>query len=140
MLESAQSFMRELDAIEWGYRPPRELESGKVVITCGINGKVNKYDMTFIFDEDGKTMGVRVFQLVKVPIDKKLQVMELVNQLNISYRWIKFLIDKEDNVDLQADSILRGENTGKVGVELMVHMFKIIDEVYPKFMRTIWAD
>lgn len=140
MLEAAQSFMRELDAMNWKYREPRETDDGKVVVSCGVNGKSARYDLFFIFDADGRSMGIRTPELAKVPIDKKLPIMDLINQLNMRFRWIKFFIDGEENINAQIDTVLRGDAPGKTGVEMMVRMFKIIDEAYPQFMRTIWSE
>lgn len=140
MLDTTAAFLEELNRINWKYRAPQELENGKNVVSCGINGKSSHYDMHFFFDEDNHSVCVRVFELLRVPIDKKFQVMELINQLNTNYRWVKFFVNKEENVNVQMDAVISKETSGKIVVELMSRAFKIIDEVYPQFMRTIWSD
>lgn len=140
MLGTAENFIEELKKINWKYREPQTLENGKVVVSCGINGKNTHYDLHFFFDENGKAACIRVFELLRVPIDKKLPVMDLINQLHAQYRWVKFFINTEEYVNLQADAIITAENSGKVCLELMAHFFKIIDESYPRFMKIIWSD
>lgn len=140
MLDTAKTFIQELERINWKYRPPQELENGKVAVSCGINGKSSHYDMHFFFDEDNHSVCIRVFELTRVPVDKKFQVMELINQLNAGYRWVKFFTNNEDNVNVQVDAVVNAENSGKITVELMARTFKIIDEIYPRFMKAIWSD
>ncbi len=78
MPDSAANFIQEPDRINWKYRPLQELENGKNAISCGINGKNTHYDMHFFFDEDNYSVCIRAFELPRVPIDKKFQVMDLI--------------------------------------------------------------
>jgi len=140
MLDTAANFIEELKRINWKYREPQQLDNGKVAVSCGINGKSSHYDMHFFFDEDNHSVCIRVFQLLRVPIDKKFQVMELINQLNSNYRWVKFYTNADDDVNVQTDAIINAENSGKITVELMARTYRVIDEIYPKFMHAIWSE
>lgn len=70
MLDTTANFIQELDRINWKYRPVQELENGKNAVSCGVNGKSTHYDMHFFFDEDNHSVHIRVFELLRVPIDK----------------------------------------------------------------------
>lgn len=59
--------------------------------------------------------------------------------MNAGYRWVKFFINKEENVNVQTDAVISSENSGKITVELMTRSFRIIDESYPRFMHVIWG-
>ena len=41
---------------------------------------------------------------------------------------------------MQTDAVISSENSGKITVELMARTFRIIDEIYPRFMKVIWSD
>ena len=140
MLEIAERFTAEMTRVGLKYREPRDLPNGGTAIACGINGRCNVYDVVFFFDADGHSMSVRVFNLVKVPVDKQLPVIEVLNSLNTEYRWVKFYINAEYDVNVQLDAIVNSETSGPVAVELLLRTMKIIDEVYPRIMKAVWSD
>ncbi|MBR0406896.1 MAG: YbjN domain-containing protein [Clostridia bacterium] len=139
MVETAESFLEELRQKEWKYKEAHDLEDGKTHVACGVTGKTTQVDFHFFFDQDGKSVTIRIFKLFIAPIDKRLQIMELVNQSNCEYRWVKFTMDQDGWVNLQADAIINKETSGVICMELMLRFMNIIDTTYPKFMHEIWA-
>ena len=140
MMNSVVQFEEEMKRVGFKYRQPEELSDGKVVISCGIEGVCARYDVFFFFDPDEHSVSIRIFNLLKVPIDKMSQIMEMNNSLNGHYRWIKFFTDDDSKVNVQADAIISPETSGKIAVEIMARAMKIIDEIYPRFMKAIWAE
>lgn len=139
MLQTTTDFLETLKKNEWKYKDLQELDNGNDRVCCGVNGKLTTVDFNFFFDKDGHAFTMRIFRLFTVPIDKKLQLMEVMNTVNKDYRWIKFFIDNECWMNVQADAIINSENAGAVGMELMIRTMQIIDETYPKFMHEIWT-
>ena len=139
MLQTTTDFLETLKKNEWKYKDLQELDNGNDRVCCGVNAKHTTVDYHFFFDKDGHSFTMRVFRLFAVPIDKKLQIMELMNTVNLNYRWVKFFIDKESWMSVQADAIVTSENAGAVGMELMIRTTQIIDDTYANFMREIWA-
>ena len=139
MLDTASNFMAKMDAIGWKYRDVRELEDGKVHVGCGFNGKAATVNFSVFFDQDGHSVSLRVLRFFPVPIDKRLQILEDINKTNKEYRWIKYYINDENDVNVQADAIINAENSGEIVVELIARTIRIIDNTYPTFMHTIWA-
>ena len=140
MIGTVIGFEEEMKRVGFRYRQPEELSDGKVVVTCGIEGVCARYDVYFFFDPDEHAVSIRIFNLLKAPIDRMPQVMDLINTLNGEYRWIKFFKDADCKVNVQADAIISPETSGKIAFEILARSMKIIDEIYPRFMKAIWAD
>ncbi len=139
MLNTAMRFMSECDSAGLKYRDSRDLDDGNSLVVCGVSGKNNaRYDVLFIFDKDGHSVSLRVFGLVTSPEEKWAAMLDAVNSVNATYRWLKFFM-KDDRVNVQCDAIISDETSGKVCVELLVRTMRIVDEAYPRFMRVLWG-
>ena len=139
MLETTTNFIETLKTNDWKYKDVQTLESGSDRVCCGVNCKLTTVDYHFFFDKDGKSVTMRVFRLFAVPIDKKLHIMEIMNNANKDYRWAKFFIDNESWMSIQIDAIINTEAAGPVCLELMIRTSQIIDATYSKFMHESWA-
>ena len=106
------------------------------------------------FSGDNATVKIRVIAVdndseVKVMSDDfakfpgaKLEVgYKLTNQLNRKYKFIKFTIDNDGDLSAQWDlpDSVPSELVGKVAMEIVLRMFKIIDDAYPEVMKAVWA-
>ena len=74
-----------------------------------------------------------------VPDEKQVDLMVVCNALNKQYRWFKFYVDDDGDVMVEDDAILSMDNVGDECLELIVRMVNVVDEVYPVFMKAIWA-
>ena len=139
MLNTAMRFMSECDRVGLKYRDSRDMDNGESLVVCGVNGKNNaRYDVLFIFDKDGHSVSLRIFGLIAFPEEKWAAILDIANELNGFYRWLKFYV-KEDKVNVQHDAVISEETSGPICVELLLRTMKIIDDVYPKFMHVLWA-
>ena len=139
MLNTAMRFMSACDSAGLKYRESRDLDDGGSLVVCGVNGKNNaRYDVLFVFDKDGHSVSLRVFGLLTFPEEKWAAMLDAANELNGTYRWLKFFT-KEDRVNVQCDAVISDDTSGKVCVELLVRTMRIVDEAYPRFMRVLWG-
>ena len=139
MLNTAMRFMSACDSAGLKYRESRDLDDGGSLVVCGVNGKNNaRYDVLFVFDKDGHSVSLRVFGLLTFPEEKWAAMLDAANELNGTYRWLKFFT-KEDRVNVQCDAVISDDTSGKVCVELLVRTMRIVDEAYPSFMRVLWG-
>ena len=139
MQNTALRFMSECDRVGLKYRDSRDLDDGQSLVVCGVNGKNNaRYDVVFVFGKDGRDVLMRVTGLVAFPEEKWGPMLELVNELNGSYRWLKFDV-KPEQVDAQCDAVIDEDTSGRICVELMLRTMRIIDDAYPKFMHVLWG-
>ncbi|MCM3735783.1 YbjN domain-containing protein [Bacillus cytotoxicus] len=69
---------------------------------------------------------------------KKERVLELVNEMNTNFRFVKFVF--EDNmVYLQATNFNGSTFVPEDAFECLVALLRAAEEAYPKFMRIIWG-
>jgi len=62
------------------------------------------------------------------------------NAVNAKYRWTKFYIDGDGDLMCDIDAYLDENSCGEVCMNLVRRMVNIVDEVYPTFMRALWAN
>lgn len=93
----------------------------------------------FIFDDDAKSAAIRAFSICKIPADKLSGAYELCSRLNDKFRWIKFYIDKDNEVTAAADAVLDSKTLGAECYELMMRTMSIIDDAYPVIMQYLWS-
>lgn len=91
------------------------------------------------FDEDGGSVNVKSFSIAKVPSAKMMDMYVLLNEINNEYRWVKFYIDSDDEVTVSGDAIINAETAGEECLEIAHRYIGIIDDVYPRLMKVIWA-
>ena len=141
MLKTAQQFLDALQRANLKWKDSRDMDDGNSLVVCGVSGKNNaRYDVLFIFDANGESAAVRVFKLItSCPEDKTLKMLDAINDLNNKYRWVKFCLDKDQDVSVQVDAYVNGDTDGMICVKLLLRIMKIIDESYPTFMHILWG-
>lgn len=92
------------------------------------------------FDDDGKGLVTFLsFSLGEFPQSQYAKALVTCNSINCKYRWVKFYISDDYRITVSADAIIDEETCGDECMEYVIRMIRIIDEVYPEFMRARWA-
>ena len=91
------------------------------------------------FDEDGGSLNVKSFTIAKVPTAKLMETYVVLNELNNEYRWVKFYVDSDNEVTAAGDAIIDDATAGEECYEIVQRYVNIIDAVYPRIMKVIWA-
>ena len=100
----------------------------------------NKESIEVLLVFEGSALAVRSFGYCKFTEAKKPAMYELCSKMNNLYRWVKFYVQEDDNtVTLADDAVIQPETCGEEVLELFLRMASIADEVYPEFMKRIWA-
>lgn len=97
------------------------------------------YRIKFISTDDDNDVAVRVFSLVTVAEDKRIQLATVLNELNGKFRFVKFYIDSDGGINVEYDYPLRSSDPSESAEEMIVHFVKIIDDAYPVLMRAMWS-
>lgn len=87
-------------------------------------------DARFISKDDDNDVAVRVYGLIcKVPEPRRAAVLEACNTLNGKIRFVKFYLDAENSVNMEADLPLNtGDDCiGECCFELFVRIMQILD-------------
>ncbi len=116
-----------------------ELDDG--VIRLGYTAdNVKDLKIFLFFDRDGDNyVQLRTGVLGNFKEEKLPAGFALANRLNSTYRWSKFIIDEDRDMEVRCDAILSADNAGDVVHELVSRLVGIVDEAYPEIMRTLWA-
>lgn len=108
-------------------------------LIAGVNGKANTYQVKFIAKDHGNSgVGMRIFGLARYPQNRRQAGYRMLNQFQHKYRYLRFTLDNDGDVNVEYDFPDCTTDSGSCAVELMLRTMKIIDEVYPEIMRTLW--
>lgn len=108
-------------------------------LIAGISGKHNSYEIKFICkDGSDNDIALRVFNLIAISGDKTDAILQVLNEVQREYRYLRFTLDSDNEVRIEYDLPNCTENIGKIGVELLVRTMKIVDDIYPRLMQSIW--
>lgn len=92
----------------------------------------------FIAKNDDNDIAVRVFGLVSNVNDSKARkILEAVNECNSKFRFFKFYIDRDNDVNVEYDFLTEANNVGPMAFEALVRISSILDESYPIIMNAL---
>ena len=109
-------------------------------IEASIRGKVApSVDVCFFSSDDDNDVSVRVVGIVRIPDHKRAAGLEAINQCNNQFRFVKFVLDKDNDVNLEFDMPVNTLIPGEVATEMLIRMIQILDDAYPVLMKTLWG-
>lgn len=109
-------------------------------IAAGINGKGCTYTLKFINKDHGKgDVAIRVFGLASCPAKQEYEARVVLNELQRQYRYVRFNMDKDMDINLEYDLPSCTEDIGAIALEMFLRILKIIDDSYPKIMKAVWG-
>ena len=113
-------------------------KSSNVWLQFGIkNG--GSYRIRFISSDDDNDVSVRAYAIVSVDSAKRSKVLEAINTVNDKYRYAKFVIDEDNDINVEYDFPVRSNNVEKCASEILSRFVNIIDEAYPVIMRAVFG-
>lgn len=132
---------QEMDDAGIKYAMHESEERSYISAGFGIdNGPSVRVD--FISRDDDNDVAMRVFGLLNnVAADKADAVLKVVNECNSSYRFLKFVFDKDNDVNIEYDfpTSLGDKEVGRTACVLFANVWSIAEKVYPEFMKAIWG-
>lgn len=111
------------------------------IIRAGIGGDNLSYRISFASSDNDADVSVRALELVKVPEAKRAAALEVINDANLRFRFFKFTLDKDGDVNGEFDIPVKTPMSavGEVAWEMIVRSMDIFDKVYPDLMKAIWS-
>ena len=93
-----------------------------------------------LFDDNDRTVGIKAFDICKIPKDKVDSLYKICSELNEQYRWVKFYVEERDNtITAEDDAVVQADTAGDEIFELVRRLIRIVDEVYPELMKALWS-
>ncbi len=107
---------------------PFRIENGPIV------------DILFVFSEDND-ISAKLFIPLKLSDSYVDKVKDLIIKLNDEYRFVKFVLDSDNDISLEYDflSSTKLDYLAESVFELLIRFMSIADEVYPSLMKLIWV-
>ena len=94
----------------------------------------------FVFvDDDGTSYQIRSGVIMSVPAGKTESILKVVNDVNRRYRWLRFYLDGDNDLMAQEDIDFKPADAPDFPVLAIMRAASILDDVYPEFMKALWA-
>ena len=138
MYPNSVELMREMSAAGIEHRSDTPLEDDNMIDTIRVGWAGHHLPATTIlFRVNDRGAHLEVERLGEAAPDKRLQALELLNDLNGTYRWVNFSMDEDDVLTCASDVFLVPEVAGLFGIAAMGRMFDTLDEVYPRLAEVM---
>ena len=102
-----------------------------VYLTFEVEG-VPEMNVTVLFNETGTVCSMQLFSYIQTNQADRVEVLDMLNGLNNSYRYVRWYIDDYNEVCLQIDPIFRDSaDCGSALVEYLLMMVRVAEAGYP---------
>lgn len=92
------------------------------------------------FDDTDTHVYIRGGDFLSLPRDKYDLIYKVINECNRTYPHEKFVLDEENGeILVRDDAIIQLDSCGPECLELVMRMVFVVENVYPKFMKALWA-
>lgn len=117
----------------------QEVDSLSFVET-GFTAENCTFKLFFISTDDDNDVKAVTEDFAKYPESKLQSGYKMMNELSQTYKYFKFTIDDKGAVRARFDFpvSLSTEAVGKVAVEIALRCMSVVDDAYPKIMKSIW--
>jgi len=97
-------------------------------------------EILFISRDDDNDVAVRAWGFVSgISKEKRDKMIGVANAMNDRFRYVKFVLDNDDDLNITYDIPMSTTNVGEVAREIISRFVNIADEAYPEFMKALWA-
>ena len=112
----------------------------KWALTASVGGDHASYKFLYVkSDDEDNDVAMRVLSIANFPENRLDAAYKLVSELNRQYRFLRFVIDSDNDLNVEYDFPIHCDPIGPMAIELMIRTTQILDDCYPKVMRLIWA-
>lgn len=111
-------------------------------VEVGFTGENCTIKTRFISTSDDNDVKVLTDDLAIIPKAKREAGFVLINELNATYKFAKFTISEKGAVTAQYDfpNCTLSSELGNIAFEIAIRFSKIVDDIYPMLMKTIWSN
>lgn len=135
MYDNSIQLMQSMREAGIDYRSDTPLDDENLIDTIRVGwAGANLPATVILFRVNDRGAHLEVEDLGHVAPGLRSQVLELVNTLNGSYRWITFVVEEDGRITCSSDVFMVPEVAGLFGIAAMGRMFDTLDEVYPRLL------
>lgn len=115
--------------------------SGEEQLVVQIRGnKFAPITATIIAEDSEENIGIRFWNMPKVPAERRGEVLEALNTINKSLRWCKFLIDNDEEIVAAIDAVVTAQTIGPIAHELLMRGAYVVDDASQTFLPALGLD
>ena len=135
MLQYKKLFMDYMDSQGVKYT-----DFNENVVKIVYNGKNLRAIPVFaIFDKNGENLvELKCLEVANFK-DKEAKALVACNELNSRFRWVKFYLNSEAEIVVDADAILDEATCGQECLSMVRRVVDITDTAYPTFAKALWS-
>lgn len=136
--EVAENFFEQND---WNFEV-KELPNGDKMFTLPFSAKNLPGINLKVIVAPNNTCKILTYLANEVPDAKRAAMLEILNKLNMRFRYLKLVLDSDNDVVASYDFSFYGDEEAAVNAidEMMYLVKKSMDESVPKIMSLVWAD
>lgn len=113
----------------------QQLGSQSVLIS-GITGHSDTYKFIFVKDGDaGNDVALRIMGISRCSRHQYDLVYEVLNELQLKYRFLRFTIDNDGDINGEYDFPTTYEDIGKGAVEMCLRLTIMLDDCIAKLKQ-----
>ncbi len=109
-------------------------------VKVGFSGdNAKNVSVHFISSDQDNDVAARVFDFITFEPEKKAAVVLAISELNSTFRFLKFTMDKDNSVTVAYDFPEKCKELGEIAMETVAHFYSILDKAYPVLMKAVWG-
>lgn len=123
--EALGAFIETLDSHKLKYN----IYDDRAVVSLPYDGNhFTDLDFIFIFDDDGKTVAVKVYSIKQFERNQLPNAYKFCNNMNFKFRWVRFYVDNDMELTADMDAVISGNTIGDECFELLARCVSIVDD------------
>lgn len=133
MYDNSVQLIREMRENGIDFRSDTTFGDDNLVDTLRVGWAGRNLPRTVIlFRVNDRGAHLEVEDLGQLAPGKRGEALELVNGLNLRYRWVTFTLEEDGRFTCSSDVYMVPEVAGLFGIAAMGRMFDTLDEAYPR--------
>lgn len=137
MYDNSVALMQEMRAAGIEYRSDTPLEDDNLIDTIRVGWEASALPRTVVLFRINDRGAHLEATLGTMRAGRRQEALELVNALNVEYRWVTFHLDEDGTIACTSDVYLVPEVAGLFGIASMGRMFDTLNEVYPRLREVL---
>lgn len=106
------------------------------ITMCITSQTMSDITIHFLFDSNNQIVYIRIWNLLKIPDQFNSIALTIINELNNTYRFVRFYLNTDNGIDVFVDSFIQTGTIGNTCMNLGIITAKICDTVYPKLAES----
>lgn len=106
------------------------------ITMCITSETLSDITIHFLFDSNNQIVYIRIWNLLKIPDQFNSIALTIINELNNTYRFVRFYLNTDNGIDVFVDSFIQTGTIGNTCMNLGIITAKICDTVYPKLAES----